>query len=370
VIPPSSSRSAKMQVTDSGEVNFLEHVQAHITLTAVRRGDVQIFLTSPGGTKSNLLARRPHDLSRAGFKDWPFLTVFSWGENPLGTWKLEVQNDGRYQVELHAWSLTFHGTSTDPSPPPPPTQPPAPPPTPRPAVPQPVQQPEPEPKHRIVSKPQAPEISPEPMQNPLPNQVVPNSIENCLVQRTENWCSSCRPGYLVLSGRCVTACPPEGYYQGMANLSAHCFQCYYTCRTCRGSNDYQCESCYGDAQLDKSPSGETYCHNKNLIFKVFSSSRWYYILSLGFLVNTILILVLLVYIYRKKNRSRSLGGVFRGTVLDISPGGKGYRPVSPSEKVGGTARPFHDDSSDEDHGRGFLTPYTDNPAEKPYRDEA
>ena len=67
-IPPSSSRSAKMQVQDSGDVNFLEHVQAHITLTALRRGDVQMYLTSPGGTKSQLLARRPHDTSRAGFQ--------------------------------------------------------------------------------------------------------------------------------------------------------------------------------------------------------------------------------------------------------------------------------------------------------------
>lgn len=120
--------------------------------------------------------------------------------------------------------------------------------------------------------------------------------------------------------------------------------------------------------MDEMPSGETYCHNKNLIFKVFSSSRWYYILSLGFLVNTILIIVLVVYIYRRKNRG--LGGVFRGTVLDISPGGKGYRPVSPSEKAGGTARPFHDESSDEENDQGFLKPYSDNPKNKPYRDEA
>ena len=37
---------------------------------------------------------------RAGFQDWPFLTVFCWGENPKGTWELEVQNDGRSQVPV------------------------------------------------------------------------------------------------------------------------------------------------------------------------------------------------------------------------------------------------------------------------------
>merc|ERR1719495_2767411 len=113
-IPASSSRSAKMEVTDHGDVNFLEHVQAHVTVEAARRGDLAIFLTSPQGTKSQLLARRPHDSSRAGFHDWPFLTVFCWGEQPAGTWELEIQNDGRYQVTLSSWSMTFHGTADNP----------------------------------------------------------------------------------------------------------------------------------------------------------------------------------------------------------------------------------------------------------------
>ena len=39
-IPPTSSRSAKMTVQDAGDINHLEHVQAHITLQAMRRGDV------------------------------------------------------------------------------------------------------------------------------------------------------------------------------------------------------------------------------------------------------------------------------------------------------------------------------------------
>jgi furin len=116
-VPPRSSRTASMEVTEHGKVNFLEHVQAHLTITSERRGDLQIFLTSPGGTKSTLLAKRPHDSSRAGFHDWPFLTVFCWGEQPAGTWQLEVQNDGRFEVQLHAWSITFHGTETDPAPP-------------------------------------------------------------------------------------------------------------------------------------------------------------------------------------------------------------------------------------------------------------
>ena len=57
------------------DLNFIEHVQAHVTLGAAKRGDVRIYLTSPKGTKSLLIAKRPKDYSRAGFNDWPFLTV-------------------------------------------------------------------------------------------------------------------------------------------------------------------------------------------------------------------------------------------------------------------------------------------------------
>lgn len=32
-------------------VHYLEHVQAKITLTASRRGDIHIYLTSPAGTR-------------------------------------------------------------------------------------------------------------------------------------------------------------------------------------------------------------------------------------------------------------------------------------------------------------------------------
>lgn len=39
-------------------VNYLEHVQAKITLTSQRRGDIKIFLTSPSGTRVTLLTPR------------------------------------------------------------------------------------------------------------------------------------------------------------------------------------------------------------------------------------------------------------------------------------------------------------------------
>ncbi|XP_043598897.1 furin-like protease 1, isoforms 1/1-X/2 isoform X2 [Bombus pyrosoma] len=113
-IPPKSQLTLELHVKECSGVNFLEHVQAKVSLMASRRGDLQIQLTSPQGTKSTLLAKRPHDISKAGFNQWPFMSVHTWGERPHGTWKLEIHNEGRYQgrATLHEWALIFYGTST------------------------------------------------------------------------------------------------------------------------------------------------------------------------------------------------------------------------------------------------------------------
>ena len=86
-------------VTDgcAGTDNFVahtEHVQAKITLQVQRRGDLRIHLVSPSGTRSTLLPQRKRDYSGFGFQEWPFMSVFYWGEDPQGTWKLELENLG------------------------------------------------------------------------------------------------------------------------------------------------------------------------------------------------------------------------------------------------------------------------------------
>uniref|UniRef100_A0A673ATV0 Furin-1-like n=1 Tax=Sphaeramia orbicularis TaxID=375764 RepID=A0A673ATV0_9TELE len=73
-------------------VTSLEHVQARLTLSYNRRGNLAIHLTSPAGTRSTLLHPRPHDYSSEGFNDWAFMTTHSWDENPTGAWTLEIEN--------------------------------------------------------------------------------------------------------------------------------------------------------------------------------------------------------------------------------------------------------------------------------------
>ncbi|XP_064489756.1 neuroendocrine convertase 2-like [Ornithodoros turicata] len=94
------------------EVNYVEHVQAVITLNATRRGDVTLFLVSPSGTRSMILSRRPNDDdSHDGFTKWPFMTTHTWGENPRGRWTIEARIEGENnQGYLREWTLMVHGT--------------------------------------------------------------------------------------------------------------------------------------------------------------------------------------------------------------------------------------------------------------------
>ncbi|XP_064649992.1 furin-like protease kpc-1 isoform X3 [Lineus longissimus] len=154
-------------------VLYLEHVQTIITLTAQQRGEVEIFLTSPMGTRSTLLAHRPRDMSKDGFTRWAFMTTHNWGEFANGTWLLEIAN-GDSASELKTWSLILHGTERDPQ--------------------------RSSKKHPNISSPAA---------TPATASFLPNDI-NCLYARFDGSCIACYPGYSILTKSCVQECP-EGF---------------------------------------------------------------------------------------------------------------------------------------------------------------
>lgn len=98
-------------------IKSLEHLQLEATIEYTRRGDLHITLISPSGTKTVLLTERERDTSTNGFKNWAFMSVHSWGEDPAGTWTVKItdvskrlENEGR----IVNWKLVLHGTSTCP----------------------------------------------------------------------------------------------------------------------------------------------------------------------------------------------------------------------------------------------------------------
>ncbi|KAK1345107.1 hypothetical protein QTO34_013814 [Cnephaeus nilssonii] len=98
-------------------ITSLEHVQFEATIEYSRRGDLHVTLTSAAGTDTVLLAERERDTSPNGFKNWDFMSVHTWGENPIGTWTLRIADmSGRMQNEgrIVNWKLILHGTSSQP----------------------------------------------------------------------------------------------------------------------------------------------------------------------------------------------------------------------------------------------------------------
>ncbi|KXJ14581.1 Furin-like protease 1, isoform 1-CRR [Exaiptasia diaphana] len=75
-------------------ITHLEHVQVKVNLRFDRRGDLGLELKAPSGTSSPLTRRRKID-NLTGFKNltnWNITTLFNWGENPVGEWKLIIKN--------------------------------------------------------------------------------------------------------------------------------------------------------------------------------------------------------------------------------------------------------------------------------------
>ncbi len=168
-----------------------------------------------------------------------------WEENPVGDWTLEILNDGRIVAELKTWSISFSGTKESPQPGLPATG----------ALPTP-----PEAKvGKEVDLNQAPKvpeqgaadvsqlhhagknIAENPAESvPIQPQIPDNyHADHCLDSTRPEWCMVCEAGFVLLNGRCVESCPSEGYYVGKESAQDSCIQCYYSCKTCHGPNDYQ-----------------------------------------------------------------------------------------------------------------------------------
>lgn len=98
---------------EDDEVNYIEHIQLYVTLEYSYRGALSIHLASPSGISTCVLSAREADFSKDGFKDWAFMSVHTWGENPVGDWKLSVLDTKGSESNtgiLRDYTLVIHGT--------------------------------------------------------------------------------------------------------------------------------------------------------------------------------------------------------------------------------------------------------------------
>lgn len=64
------------------------------------------FLVS--GTSTVLLAERERDMSSNGFRNWDFMSVHTWGEDPTGTWTLKITDTvSQGIVPIHYFPVKF-----------------------------------------------------------------------------------------------------------------------------------------------------------------------------------------------------------------------------------------------------------------------
>ncbi|XP_061555258.1 proprotein convertase subtilisin/kexin type 5-like [Phycodurus eques] len=204
-------------------VAFAEHVVVRVTVACCRRGDLSIALTSPSGTVSQLLDKRPHDNSTEGFHQWEFMTTHCWGERADGEWTLNIRDSpsqGRENSQagtLEEWSLVIYGTARQPYP----------------ARRRPARSAE-IPKDADFAEeytgPCDPECSDDGCEGPGPLQ-----------------CVTCAHFFLKFKNNtrmCVSGCP-----WGFWGDRRRCKRCYATCESCTGSRSDQCTSCQAGYHL-------------------------------------------------------------------------------------------------------------------------
>ncbi|KAJ3640863.1 hypothetical protein Zmor_027398 [Zophobas morio] len=97
----------------NNEVKFLEHVELTLTIEYPIRGVLEVYLTSPSGTRVQMLAPRKLDNSKSGFNGWTFMSVMTWGEVAEGLWTISVSDEvgpeGNVGLVTEA-VLDLHGT--------------------------------------------------------------------------------------------------------------------------------------------------------------------------------------------------------------------------------------------------------------------
>ncbi|XP_048188146.1 proprotein convertase subtilisin/kexin type 5 isoform X4 [Perognathus longimembris pacificus] len=223
-------------------VNYLEHVVVRITITHPRRGDLAIYLTSPSGTRSQLLANRLFDHSMEGFKNWEFMTIHCWGERAAGDWILEVYDtpsqlrNFKTPGKLKEWSLVLYGTSVQPYSP-------------------------------TNEFPKVERFRYSRVEDPTDDYGTEDYAGPCDPECSEvgcdgpgpEHCNDCLHYYYKLKNNtriCVSSCPSGHYHAD----KKRCRKCAPNCESCFGSHGDQCLSCkYGYFLNEEINSCVTHC---------------------------------------------------------------------------------------------------------------
>ena len=110
-IPDNSPNYVSVNTTVTEPI-LVENVDVIVDITHEFRGDLEMVLTSPDGTRSILSEKHSDDGN--DFNNWRFSTVHHWDEDSRGEWTLTVEDQGNNDVgALDSWELIIYGTELD-----------------------------------------------------------------------------------------------------------------------------------------------------------------------------------------------------------------------------------------------------------------
>ncbi len=95
----------------------LEYVEIYFSATHTNRGQLNVTLISPSGTRSVLAETRTVDDNSAadpGYSQWRFTSARHWDESSEGTWTIEVTDPASGETgTFDSYELVFYGTDFD-----------------------------------------------------------------------------------------------------------------------------------------------------------------------------------------------------------------------------------------------------------------
>ncbi len=89
-VPDNSATGISIPINITGQMR-LEQIELFFNAFHLRRGDLEVKLISPDGTESIMAEQRNSD-NGFSYNGWVFTSTRHWGENPLGTWHVEVRD--------------------------------------------------------------------------------------------------------------------------------------------------------------------------------------------------------------------------------------------------------------------------------------
>lgn len=112
--------------------------------------------------------------------------------------------------------------------------------------------------------------------------------------------------YYLYKNNCYKECPDHTYIVQLTESKREefrkgvCLPCHHSCRTCNGSYDYQCTTCYPDEILINTSNDERYCF-PNAIRTTINAEIWYFrVFLLLIIILVIVITTIILYILHER----------------------------------------------------------------------